>query len=84
MSIDKANQPQGPAPAAPAPANWRNTAGNIAKTSPAAKYLAAHGVAPADYNQYGARRGNHEIMVRGTFANIRLKNALAGGVEGGV
>jgi aconitate hydratase len=59
-------------------------AGNIAKNSPAAKYLAAHGVAPADYNQYGARRGNHEVMVRGTFANIRLKNLMVPGVEGGV
>ena len=59
-------------------------AGNIAKNSPAAKYLDAHGVKPADYNQYGARRGNHEVMVRGTFANIRLKNLLVPGVEGGV
>jgi aconitate hydratase len=48
-------------------------AGNIAKNSPAAKYLAAHGVAPADFNQYGARRGNHEVMMRGTFANIRSR-----------
>ncbi len=59
-------------------------AGNIAKGSPAAKYLDAHGVKPADYNQYGARRGNHEVMVRGTFANIRLKNLMLGGVEGGL
>ncbi|HTR49734.1 MAG TPA: aconitate hydratase AcnA [Kofleriaceae bacterium] len=59
-------------------------AGNIAKTSPAAKYLESHGVKPADFNQYGARRGNHEVMVRGTFANIRLKNLLVKGVEGGV
>jgi aconitate hydratase len=59
-------------------------AGNIAKTSPAAAYLGAHGVQPADYNQYGARRGNHEVMVRGTFANIRLKNLMVKGVEGGV
>jgi aconitate hydratase len=58
-------------------------AGNIAKASPAAKYLEAHGVKPADYNQYGARRGNHEVMVRGTFANIRLKNLMLDGVEGG-
>ena len=58
-------------------------AGNIAKNSPAARYLDAHGVKPADYNQYGARRGNHEVMVRGTFANIRLKNLMLGGVEGG-
>jgi aconitate hydratase len=59
-------------------------AGNIARHSPAAKYLDAHGVKPADYNQYGARRGNHEVMVRGTFANIRLKNLMVPGVEGGV
>ncbi|HTJ44672.1 MAG TPA: aconitate hydratase AcnA [Kofleriaceae bacterium] len=59
-------------------------AGNIAKGSPAAKYLDAHGVAPKDYNQYGARRGNHEVMVRGTFANIRIKNLMLGGVEGGL
>jgi aconitate hydratase len=59
-------------------------AGNIAKSSPAAKYLMEHGVQPADFNSYGARRGNHEVMVRGTFANIRLRNALVPGVEGGV
>ncbi|MFT3698506.1 MAG: aconitate hydratase AcnA [Kofleriaceae bacterium] len=59
-------------------------AGNIAKNSPAAKYLDEHGVKPADYNQYGARRGNHEVMVRGTFANIRLKNLMLNGVEGGM
>jgi aconitate hydratase len=59
-------------------------AGSIAKTSPAAKYLMEHGVQPADFNQYGARRGNHEVMVRGTFANIRLRNLLVPGVEGGV
>jgi aconitate hydratase len=59
-------------------------AGNIARTSPAAQYLVAHGIAPADFNSYGARRGNHEVMVRGTFANIRLRNALVPGVEGGV
>ncbi len=58
-------------------------AGNIAKDSPAARYLDAHGVARKDYNQYGARRGNHEVMVRGTFANIRLKNLMLSGVEGG-
>jgi aconitate hydratase len=57
-------------------------AGNIAKDSPAAKYLVEHGVAPADFNSYGARRGNHEVMVRGTFANTRLRNALAQGKEG--
>jgi aconitate hydratase len=59
-------------------------AGNIAKTSPAAKYLTGQGVQPVDFNSYGARRGNHEVMVRGTFANIRLKNLLVPGVEGGV
>jgi aconitate hydratase len=59
-------------------------AGSIAKTSPAAKYLVEHGVAVADFNSYGARRGNHEVMMRGTFANIRLKNQLVPGVEGGV
>jgi len=53
-------------------------AGNIAKDSPAAKYLTDHGVAPRDFNQYGARRGNHEVMVRGTFANIRLRNEIVG------
>src|SRR3981081_150043 len=59
-------------------------AGNISKTSPAAVYLISKGVQPADFNSYGARRGNHEVMVRGTFANIRLRNALVPGVEGGV
>ena len=59
-------------------------AGNIAKTSPAAKYLTENGVAPADFNQYGARRGNHEVMMRGTFANIRLKNLMLPGTEGGI
>jgi aconitate hydratase len=59
-------------------------AGNIAKTSPAAKYLVAQGVQPVDFNSYGARRGNHEVMMRGTFANIRLRNHLAPGTEGGV
>jgi aconitate hydratase len=59
-------------------------AGNIAKTSPAAKYLGEHGVEPADFNSYGARRGNHEVMMRGTFANIRLKNQLVPGSEGNV
>jgi aconitate hydratase len=59
-------------------------AGNIAKNSPAAKYLMEQGVQPADFNQYGARRGNHEVMMRGTFANIRLRNLLCPGVEGGV
>ncbi len=59
-------------------------AGNIAKNSPAAKYLGDNGVKPADFNQYGARRGNHEVMMRGTFANIRLKNLMLPGTEGGI
>jgi len=59
-------------------------AGNIAKSSPAAKYLVEHGVAPEDFNSYGARRGNHEVMMRGTFANIRLRNFLVPGSEGNV
>ena len=59
-------------------------AGDIARGSPAAKYLEAHGVEKADFNSYGARRGNHEVMMRGTFANIRLRNLLAPGTEGGV
>ncbi len=59
-------------------------AGNISATSPAAKYLESLGVARKDFNSYGARRGNHEVMVRGTFANIRLKNLLVPGTEGGV
>jgi len=59
-------------------------AGNIAKSSPAAKYLMAEGVQPVDFNQYGARRGNHEVMMRGTFANIRLRNLMVPGIEGGV
>jgi aconitate hydratase len=59
-------------------------AGNIARTSPAAKYLMEHGVEPKDFNSYGARRGNHEVMVRGTFANVRLRNLLAPGTEGGI
>ena len=58
-------------------------AGSIKKDSPAGKYLMENGVQPADFNQYGARRGNHEVMVRGTFANVRLKNKLAPGTEGG-
>jgi aconitate hydratase len=59
-------------------------AGNISKTSPAAAYLKAHKVDPKDFNSYGARRGNHEVMMRGTFANIRIKNEMLGGVEGGL
>jgi aconitate hydratase len=58
-------------------------AGSIPKDSPAGRYLMEKGVAPADFNSYGARRGNHEVMVRGTFANIRLRNQLAPGTEGG-
>jgi aconitate hydratase A / 2-methylisocitrate dehydratase len=57
-------------------------AGSIRKTSPAGQYLVSHGVQPIDFNSYGARRGNHEAMVRGTFANVRLKNLLAPGTEG--
>jgi aconitate hydratase len=59
-------------------------AGNISQSSPAAKYLLAQGVQAADFNSYGARRGNHEVMMRGTFANIRLRNLLLPGTEGGV
>jgi aconitate hydratase len=59
-------------------------AGTIPPDSPAGRWLIEHGVERADFNSYGARRGNHEVMVRGTFANIRLRNALVPGVEGGV
>ncbi|MGB5546816.1 MAG: aconitate hydratase AcnA, partial [Polyangiales bacterium] len=59
-------------------------AGAIALDGPAAKYLQEHGVSPRDFNSYGSRRGNHEVMMRGTFANIRLRNLLAPGTEGGV
>jgi aconitate hydratase len=58
-------------------------AGSIKKDSPAGQYLTAHGVPPSEFNSYGARRGNHEVMMRGTFANIRLRNQLAPGTEGG-
>src|SRR5437016_4658615 len=58
-------------------------AGSIKKDSPAGKYLVEHSVQPKDFNSYGARRGNHEVMMRGTFANVRLKNLLAPGTEGG-
>src|SRR5882724_7863961 len=58
-------------------------AGSIAKDSPAARYLVERGVDPHDFNSYGSRRGNHEVMVRGTFANVRLRNLLAPGTEGG-
>ena len=59
-------------------------AGSIKLASPAGKYLIEHKVKPADFNQYGTRRGNHEVMMRGTFANIRIKNQMVPGVEGGV
>jgi aconitate hydratase len=58
-------------------------AGSIQPDGPAGKYLIAHGVAPRDFNSYGARRGNHEVMMRGTFANVRLRNQMAPGTEGG-
>jgi len=58
-------------------------AGGIAKNSPAGKYLIERGVKPEDFNQYGTRRGNHEVLMRGTFANIRIKNLMLGGEEGG-
>lgn len=58
-------------------------AGSIAPNSPAAQYLIEHGVEPRDFNSYGSRRGNHEVMIRGTFANVRLRNQLAPGTEGG-
>src|SRR6185295_3776543 len=57
-------------------------AGSIAERSPAGQWLIAHGVQKKDFNSYGSRRGNHEVMMRGTFANIRLRNELAGGKEG--
>jgi aconitate hydratase len=59
-------------------------AGSIKLNGPAGKYLIEHGVKPSDFNSYGSRRGNHEVMVRGTFANVRLRNKLAPGTEGGV
>ncbi len=59
-------------------------AGSIKANGPAGKYLVDHGVKPSDFNSYGSRRGNHEVMVRGTFANVRLRNRLAPGTEGGV
>jgi aconitate hydratase len=59
-------------------------AGSIKKDSPAGKYLMANGVEPKDFNSYGARRGHHEVMMRGTFANIRIKNEMVPGVEGGI
>ena len=59
-------------------------AGSIKVDSPAGRYLQEHGVAPADFNSYGSRRGNHEVMMRGTFANIRIRNEMVPGVEGGI
>jgi aconitate hydratase len=59
-------------------------AGSIKKTSPAGQYLIDHGVDPLDFNGYGARRGNHEVMMRGTFANIRIRNKITPDIEGGV
>src|SRR5207302_6031580 len=59
-------------------------AGSIKPNSPAGKYLQEHGVSVADFNSYGARRGNHEVMVRGTFANVRIKNLMLPGTEGGI
>jgi aconitate hydratase len=59
-------------------------AGSIKRDSPAGRYLIEHGIEPRDFNSYGSRRGNHEVMMRGTFANIRLRNQLAPGTEGGV
>ena len=59
-------------------------AGSVKANGPAGQYLSAHGVRPADFNSYGSRRGNHEVMVRGAFANVRLRNKLAPGTEGGV
>lgn len=59
-------------------------AGVISKTSPAAQFLMNHGVSPAGFNSYGSRRGNHEIMMRGTFANVRIKNEICAGTEGGI
>src|SRR6201985_1134794 len=58
-------------------------AGSIKEDSPAGSYLKEHGVTKRDFNSYGSRRGNHEVMMRGTFANIRLRNQLADGKEGG-
>jgi len=59
-------------------------AGNIRKTSPAGEYLLQHQIRPGDFNSYGARRGNHEVMMRGTFANIRIRNEMVPGIEGGI
>src|SRR5690554_7671017 len=59
-------------------------AGSIQADSPAGHYLQSHGVEPKNFNSYGSRRGNHEVMMRGTFANIRIKNEMVPGTEGGV
>src|SRR5918993_1003855 len=59
-------------------------AGAIKAASPAGDYLRDHAVVPADFNSYGARRGNHDVMVRGTFANVRIRNLMVPGMEGGV
>ncbi|HEY7905615.1 MAG TPA: aconitate hydratase, partial [Wenzhouxiangella sp.] len=58
--------------------------GSIAKDSPAGRYLQENGVSPTDFNSYGSRRGNHQVMMRGTFANVRIRNQIAPGTEGGV
>lgn len=58
-------------------------AGSIAEASPAGEYLKSHGIAKSDFNSYGSRRGNHEVMMRGTFANVRIRNEMLGGIEGG-
>ena len=82
-------------PTSPAPARWPcsgdsvttdhiSPAGSIARTSPAGEWLVAHGVEPRDFNSYGSRRGHHEVMMRGTFANIRLRNLLTPDAEGNV
>ena len=82
-------------PTSPAPRCWPCSAtrsppttsrppASSRRTPPPGKYLTEHGVAPKDFNSYGSRRGNHEVMIRGTFANIRLRNQLAPGTEGGV
>jgi aconitate hydratase len=58
--------------------------GSIGRNSPAGEYLIQHQVQPKDFNSYGSRRGNHEVMMRGTFANIRIRNEMVPGIEGGV
>src|SRR5215472_5272424 len=66
------------------PTDHISPAGSIKPQSPAGRYLVEHGVASSEFNSYGSRRGNHEVMVRGTFANVRLRNRLAPGTEGGL